>query len=152
MFQIATPIWNEIAKTQELRTSFAKRFFPLQDEDMSAAIEAEIEKLKKFGASNNVALSYMVMAPLLWENEAIAAFVREHPVYYEALPNIVSVEEAVAIISRDYTLSSSEKEDLTELLRMKHGYGENNKLVTREQAALAIAILRRKLSGQKRKL
>ena len=39
MYSVATPIWNKIANTQPLKTDWAKRMFPLEEEQMSSALE-----------------------------------------------------------------------------------------------------------------
>lgn len=115
MYQAAAPIWNALAETQPLQTEMAKRLFPLEQEALSKALEADHARLAA-EVGEGVALAYQTVAPLLWERKAIAAFVdRNGP--NPALPEVLSIEEAVAIASMDHLLTSSEQKTLREKLR-----------------------------------
>lgn len=123
MYQTTTAVWNKIAETQPLRTKFAKRLFHLNTDQMETALAKEEDKLVAKGLEPATAAAYLVVAPLLWENEAIAAFVRENPGTMGALPNLVDVSEAVMVASADYPMTASQQEKLAELLRLPNDDG-----------------------------
>lgn len=116
MYQAAAPIWNELAATQPLQTEMAKRLFPLPQEQLSAALEAEHAVLAEELGDPVVALVYQTVAPLLWERKAISAFVAKHGPN-PALPEVLSIEEAVQIGSMEHLLTVSEQKTLRERLR-----------------------------------
>ena len=118
MYQVSAAVWNQIAQTQELRTEFARRLFPLSGAAMEKALDAETEKLKARGIdSPAVRASYLMMAPLLWERGAIARFAQDNPDVVGALPNVEAVDEAVMISSMDRPMTASDKTALARLLR-----------------------------------
>ena len=117
MFSVVTRIWNQIAKEQELQTPMAKRLFPLDVEEMEIALAKEESRLAKQNNSGFlVAGAYLTVAPLLWENQAIAAYKRDHPGLEAALPELVDVGEAVLVASKDFPLSEPQQKQLGKLL------------------------------------
>lgn len=116
MYQAAAPIWNELAETQPLVTPMAQRLFPMPQEQLSRALEAEHAKLTTEMGDDVLALAYQKVAPLLWERKAIAAFVDRNG-QNPALPLVESVEQAVAIASMEHPLSTSEQKTLRERLQ-----------------------------------
>ncbi len=61
--------------------------------------------------------SYLKVMPLLWEREAIAAFVEQSPELMTALPNLEDAEEAVMVATMDYRMDESQQKQLPELLQ-----------------------------------
>lgn len=116
MYSVASPIWNEIAETQQLRTSWAQQVFPLPDEQQAQMLHQEEDRLAK-ETDSIVAAAYLKVMPLLWENEAISRFKEGHPELEAALPEILTVPEAVIIASRDLPLDKSQQAKLTEMLQ-----------------------------------
>ena len=47
MLQVAAPIWNRIADSQKLRTSWAKRLFALNQEQLNAQQERQAASLAR---------------------------------------------------------------------------------------------------------
>ncbi len=84
---------------------------------LTRALQAEEETLEAEGTDPVVAVAYLTMAPLLWEEKAIAAHVRHNPELMGALPNVVDVGEAVIIATKDYRLNAPQREQLAALLQ-----------------------------------
>jgi hypothetical protein len=118
-------IWNDIAKTQHLHSPWAQRVFPMS----SAQIEAEEAPLREEIASQHgatVALAYLDMKPLLLENVAISRFIlmKQDVDLRMPLPEILTVQEAVAAASVDYLLTSEQKTLAGELLQAEYDWQE----------------------------
>jgi hypothetical protein len=115
---VATPIWNEIARTQKLRTTWAKKAFAMSS---SAQDELENQEYKELKAKvgHEVAAAFSDLKPLLLENAAISRYIRAQGdlTLRQALPEVVSIAEAVAIASMDRPLSRMEQTSLANLLK-----------------------------------
>jgi len=101
---IAAPIWNEIAKTQTLETSWPRRVFAMDQDAIAAEEHLEYKALKRL-VGQDVAIAYLDMKPLDLERKAIARFTQANPNYLQALPEIASTSEAVLIASADRPLT-----------------------------------------------
>ena len=119
MYQAPARVWNEIARTQTLKTAWAKRMFPLDSETMAEWLDEELDRIAATGPSKALVASYLKIMPLLWENEAIAEFVTTNPDLIPALPSVESVKEAVLIATMDYRMDEAEQEELADLLNQK---------------------------------
>ena len=109
-------IWNEIAKTQTLKTAWAKKAFSMDQNQMAEAENREYQALKRM-AGPEVAAAFLDMKPLLLERRAITQFTLEHPNFRQALPEIASVSEAVIYASMDRPLNQKQQKALMRLLR-----------------------------------
>lgn len=121
MYSIPARILNDIYKTQKKRlvTPFAKRVFKLPEMEIDQQVGEREKELKKEGVSLPVRLAYMTVMPLLWEREAIAAYLREKELGTSpVLPNITTVEEAVYLGNLDFPMDENEQNKLRELLRL----------------------------------
>ena len=116
MHQVPQSVWRQIAQTQELRTAWARYFFPLVQHDMYRIIDQVGENLEKAGYPAKVITSYLTVLPLLVEHSAIQRFVVDNGSYSAALPGVLSKQEAVILMSRDKMLSPDEEQSLMELL------------------------------------
>jgi hypothetical protein len=116
MHQVATPIWNQIADQQRLRTTWAMQMFPMDEATMDAALEREEARIAAdVGAV--VAAAYLKFIPFLWEETAISRFLSDNPNCRAALMPLTDVSEAVMIASKDFPLTMLEKKKLATLLR-----------------------------------
>lgn len=113
---VAAPIWNEIAETQKLKTEWAKKAFRL---DAMELAELESREYRELKAANGEELASAVvrMKPFLLENEAISRYTQAHPNLRAALPEVVSISEAVMLASLDSPLSRPQQTKLHELLQ-----------------------------------
>ena len=113
---VAAPIWNEIARTQPLKTEWARKAFAMDQAEMAALEDREYQALKRRVAPV-VASAFLDLKPLLIERRAITRFTLEHPEFLQALPEIASVSEAVIYASMDRPLSPMQQKVLARLLQ-----------------------------------
>ncbi len=118
MRQVAQSIWNQIAKRPEMRYPAMKRLFSMKPEQVDAILDEQAEKLEAAGEPDSVILGYQLVAPLLFEREAIQAFVLSTESFglRSALPEILSVDEGVRIAAMEYRLTDQEMVRLQNLL------------------------------------
>lgn len=116
LVNVAAFIWNDIAKTQHLRTPWARRAFALDNQQMAELEDADYFALKgKVGAV--VASGFINMRPLFFESSAIEQYVRLHPGFATALPEISSPEDAALVASIDnWQIQDAEEAQLAALL------------------------------------
>ena len=70
---VAAPIWNEIARTQPLKTEWARKAFAMDQAEMAALEDREYQALKRRVAPV-VASAFLDLKPLLIERRAITRF------------------------------------------------------------------------------
>lgn len=116
MHQAPAAIWNQIAETQTLATTWAEQMFPLPPEDLDLALQAEEERLTEQAGSAKVAAAYLTVMPLVWEREAIAAFQAENGMQ-ASLPMIETAQEAVIVASKDFPMTQAEQKILHGMLQ-----------------------------------
>lgn len=116
LVNVADFIWNDIARTQDLRTPWARRAFSLDGQQMADLEDADYFALKeKFGAA--VASGFINVRPLFFENAAIARYVMQHPGFAGALPEITSPEDGAMVAALDNrVIQDVEEEKLAALL------------------------------------
>lgn len=109
-------VWNQIAQTQALKTEWARKAFRLDAEAMAELEDQEYrEAAQKYGQT--VAASLLDVKPLLLENVAISRFTQDQPMFREALPEVVSISEAVMLASKERPLSPLQQKLLRKLLQ-----------------------------------
>lgn len=119
MISVATPIWNEIAATQQLRTQWAKKMFPLDHDQLNEEWDKEADDLLARKVPEPVILGYLTVKPLFLENVAISQFIVDgnRDDLRMALPEVCSVNEAVMLASADRPLTPLQQKLLTRLLQ-----------------------------------
>ena len=113
---VAAPIWNEIAKTQKLKTAWARKAFAMDAEAMSELENSEYLAAKE-KTNSWVAASYCDLKPLLLESLAISKFTQVQPQYRMALPEVLSISEAVILASKERPLNPTQQKQLSALLQ-----------------------------------
>lgn len=118
MHQVAAPVWNAIAKSQELRNPSLKILMAMPQQEMDEVLSAQAGQLEANGTPTSVVNAYQQMAPLLAEHEAISSYINQtgNSDLRAALPEVLNAPEAVAIASLERPLSESEQETLLNLL------------------------------------
>ncbi|AXK39963.1 hypothetical protein [Crenobacter cavernae] len=118
MYQVHATIWNAIARTQTLSNPSLRQLFAMDQDALTQALDAQAQALEASGVPNRVIVAYQTMAPLLAESEAISAYIVQTDNWSlrQALPEVLSAEEAVAIANLDRPMSSSEQRRLLDLL------------------------------------
>ncbi len=118
MYCVPARILNDIARTQPLRTKWARRVFALDQESLMAVLQIQSDEMEARRVPNSVILAYQSMALLLAENGAISNYIvaTDRLDLRSVLPEIVSAREAVFVADGDYRLSDDEKEQLAGML------------------------------------
>ena len=118
MYQVPLPVWNEIAQSQPLSQPWAELFRCETLEQLTAALAKMEKDLENRGVDAKTIRGYLLMAPLLVENEAISTYIEEMGRYdlRSAMPEICSVNEAVILASQEYRLNPSQQARLSKLL------------------------------------
>ena len=116
MFSVAAEIWNQIAESQPMATEKWSRLMKMDPDAMNSALDEVMNETK---APNKVMLAFVTVAPLLLENEAISLWILANEAHYlrSALPEVLSISEAVNLGSMEYSLTETERARLADLLR-----------------------------------
>lgn len=109
-------IWNRIAEKHKLRTKWAEKAFRLGPDEMVELENREYREAKK-ASGHKIAAALMDMKPLLLENVAISQFSQEQSGLRDALPEVVSISEAVMLASEEYRLTPFQQRRLSKLLQ-----------------------------------
>ena len=110
--------WNQIAETGLLKSRWAKKAFPMTEEQMSNLEAKEREELEK-EYPGLVARAFLDLRPLLLENEAIQTWLNKsawNRMQAGAFPEVLDVDEAVAMGTRDWMLDETKQKQLRSLL------------------------------------
>ena len=118
MLSVPTEYWNEILRTQRVRNPLMRRLRALQGLALPEALDRLARDQESAGASPRATLAFATVAPLLLENVAISRWIqmRDDDSLRAALPEVVTIKEAVALATAEYSLTSSEQRDLRTLL------------------------------------
>ena len=118
MFSVATPIWNEIARTQRPKSSPWGQWMALDAPSLTEKLEQQAKELESSGASPRVILSFQTVAPLLHENAAISRYIqaKSNPDLRNALPELTTAAEAISLATAEYSLTQAEQTRLRKLL------------------------------------
>lgn len=115
--------WNQIAKEGPLKTEWAKKAFPMTEEEMEKLEEKEREELEK-EYPTLVVRAFLDLRPLLLENEAIQNWLHKSPLNEMnsgAFPEVLDVDEAVAMGTVDWYLDDANQTQLRSLLQRALG-------------------------------
>lgn len=118
MFQVTPELWNQIADSQKLVNPSLRMLLRMPRELMQEQLQSMEQALEANGVPDSVITSYLTMAPLLAEHEAISRFINEmgSSSLRQALPEVLTAQEAVAIAQQDRPLNDSESELLLKML------------------------------------
>lgn len=117
MHQCPQPIWQEIARTQQISRPLWKRVMSADDpQPMLTRLEADLEET---GADARTIRAFLLVAPLLDESEAISRYVEAsgRTDLRNSLPEINSPNEALILASQEYRLIPSQIQRLKKLLQ-----------------------------------
>ena len=116
MLNVPAAYWNRMATESKMKTLWGKTFFSMDQDQMTEAMDKEMDKLEQSGVSNQVALAFVLAAPMVAEPEAIRVFAQKNPGIREALPEVNNLNEAAEIAAMEYRLKQTQKEVLRMLL------------------------------------
>ena len=116
MYQLATPIWNEIARTQEMRTEWGK---VMAAPDLQAALAPVVAALEAQGVDARTMRAYLTVAPMLAENLAISRWMESSGAMHlrSSLPELTTVRQAMTLASAEFNLTKQQTETLAGLLQ-----------------------------------
>jgi hypothetical protein len=119
MYQVPPETWQELASQGRLRHPTWQKLMPLPVEKLLPALDSLVDEWEQEHPERAVRAALLV-APLLVERAAISAFLRSSPMgesLRPAMPELLTVEEAVAMADQEFRLSATEREALRKLLR-----------------------------------
>lgn len=118
MFQVPAAVWNQIAETQQMRFPAMKALFSMDQDGITEAMNSQASALSQNGVPDSVINAYQKMGPLLAESQAISRYINQMDSLNlrDALPEVLSAAEAVAIARQEVPLSNSEEEQLLTML------------------------------------
>ena len=118
MFNVATPIWNEIAQTQRPVSAPWGRWMALDAPSLTEALDKQGKDLESSGASPQVILAFQTVAPLLHENVAISRYIQQKGNHSlrTSLPELTTPNEAIYLASQEYELTKADQTHLASLL------------------------------------
>ncbi len=116
MYETPTPVWNEIAATQEMSSARWEKLF--QAEDLVKALKPLENELEALGADARTTRAYLLVAPLLFENLAISRFVEQQgrQSLRSSMPELLTVKEATTLASQEFSLTPGQQDRLRGLL------------------------------------
>jgi hypothetical protein len=118
MYQAATEVWNAIAASQPISPEWAP-LFRANPTEQSTRLSVLTSQLDKRGLSPRAIRGFLLVAPLLSENEAISAYLEEagRLDLRAALPELTSINEALIHATMEFRLTPSDQEQLRQALR-----------------------------------
>jgi len=119
MNQQPAMVWNEVAKKgAPLATQTFAAMFKLNQSDLDAATGSLTRRLERTEKDPAVIRAWLTVMPLLMENVSISRAVEKTPDLRQALPEIVSVSEALQLATQEFNLSKPQVKKLQQLIRM----------------------------------
>jgi hypothetical protein len=120
MYQQPASVWNMVAVNAPAATQTFGRLFGMDQPDLDAALESLASRLERVEKDPAVLRAWMTVAPLLFENVAISQACKalDSQALRQALPEVTTVNEAVALASQEFMLDRSQASKLHDLLTM----------------------------------
>ena len=116
MLYIPQEVRNQIAATGLMQQPKLMKIFQMKDlekadNQLRRMARAQVE------SSTNLILPWIAVAPLLLENEAVSQYRSKNPDWSQALPEILTTQEATALAQADFLLSTKDQERLMAILQ-----------------------------------
>ena len=111
-------VFQRISRSERLATSWARKMFPLPEEEYEARLLKAREILTSLGFERRSIGSYLRALPLLLEHQAIASYISrtEQLHLLNEYPNLITPNEAAQLMAMDRMFSSEETETLEQML------------------------------------
>lgn len=118
MYQAPQAVWNEIARDQTLKSPRNQKLFQMNPNDRDRELAEEVQQLVSTGIDKTVAAAYQKVIPLLQENQAISRYILKHERtdLRAALPEVLTVDEAVMLMQQDFLLDAPKTRQLKSLI------------------------------------
>lgn len=117
MLQVDSLIWNQIATLARSHTW--RRRMEMDNEQLALEMDRLGASLEAKGVDPAVALAYEQVAPLYQERQAIQSFLKKNPRFREALPEVLSPNEAIMLMIPEHNLTVSQTRMLRPLLEQR---------------------------------
>lgn len=114
MLQIDSPVWNQIAP--KAKHPVWQRRMAMDYQALTDEMELLGSTLRAEGIESEVILAYQQAAPLLQERPAIRDFLLHSPQYRQALPEVLTPNEAILLMIKEHNLTASQTRVLRTLL------------------------------------
>jgi len=111
--QTSLSLWNEIAARQPVSPEWRVFFECATSEELVRLWEKFwVRQRQPFGT--RIRRAFEVVAPLFYENETISAYIEdnERVGLRAALPEVLTIDEAVALAALEYRLDAGEQAEL----------------------------------------
>lgn len=118
MYQVPTPVWNAIAKTQVIKHQPWMTLFSLKADQQLPALADLENQLSDQKADSRTIRAYLLVAPLLLENVAISKYLQatNQPGLRGSMPELTTIREAVALATTEFNLTPTQQAKLHQLL------------------------------------
>lgn len=119
MHQHPATIWNAVAALgSPLATRTFAALFPLDQPQLDQALASLTRRLERSETDPTVLRAWLTVMPLLMENVAISRAAEDEPALRQALPEVVTVSEALQLATREFNLMPPQVKKLQTLIRM----------------------------------
>jgi hypothetical protein len=115
MLSVPATIWNQVAK-QSLLTDWGRAVLPLPQDELEDEMATEAAELRKAGEAPRVIVAFQTVRPLLLEQQAIYKLKGGNPELEGVLPEVFTVDEALHLAVREFSLTAPEVRRLRRLL------------------------------------
>lgn len=117
MYQVPMTVWNELAASQPVSPKWGA-LFRLKQTELPAALDPVYAHMDSLKADSRVQRAFVLVAPLLVENESISAYLTERNLtsLRAAMPEVTSIPEAIALASSEFPMTKGQQATLGELL------------------------------------
>lgn len=117
MHQLPQEIWNQIAESVPLATPAAQAAFAVPPEQAEAMMETWGTLEKQAGTPAWAIVPLQEVLPLYLEAAALTEWKRRHPEFLSALPEALSLAEAVALMSRERQWKAAQSSTFSAILQ-----------------------------------
>lgn len=117
MHQLPPDLWNQIAREAPPQTEAGKLAFRLMPDSLERMLDVWAQMEKEAKTPKEMIVPLMEVLPLLEEREALSAFKVKHPEFLAALPEVLSPQEAAALMTRERQWSPAQSSTFLDLLQ-----------------------------------
>ena len=117
MHQLPPELWNQIARESPPQTEAGKLAFRLMPDSLETMLEVWAQMEKEAKTPKEMIVPLMEVLPLLEEQAALSQFKEKHPEFLAALPEVLSPQEAAALMSREWQWSPAQSSTFLALLQ-----------------------------------
>ena len=117
MHQLPPELWNQIARESPPQTEAGKLAFRLIPDSLERMLDVWAQMEKEAKTPKEMIVPLMEVLPLLEEQAALSQFKARHPEFLAALPEVLSPQEAAALMTRERQWSPAQSSNFLALLQ-----------------------------------